>query len=74
MKKDNCGHTSQQPLFSSVVPGSLLNNRTGTESRETLPLRQTVTMFTLVTAPPEGLSPTVSFHTGTESRKLLPLW
>ena len=56
------------------MPGILLNNRTGTESRETLPLRQTVTMFTLVTAPPEGLSPTVSFHTGTESRKLLPLW
>ena len=45
----------------------------GTESRETLPLRQTVTMFTLVTAPPEGLSPTVSFHTGTESLEMLPL-
>jgi len=51
-----------------------LNNHTGTELLEMLPLRQTVTMFTLVTAPPEGLSPTVSFHTGTESRKLLPLW
>lgn len=56
------------------MPGILLNNRTGTELLEMLPLRQTVTMFTLVTAPPEGLSPAVSFHTGTESRKLLPLW
>ena len=30
-------------------------------------------MITLVTAPPEGLSPAASDHTGTESPEMLPL-